>query len=179
MRSARSGCAPVSCSSDAGCDRYAGAATRSNLPLARVADPDLIVVGAGAAGLYATLTAARAGARPVLVSATPLAEAASYWAQGGLAAALAPDDSPDRHCQDTISAGRGLVRPSAARVLVDDAPQTLRDLEELGVHFDADRHGNLALGLEGGHSARRVAHAGGSATGRRATPQLPGLCGPR
>jgi L-aspartate oxidase len=140
-----------------------------------VADPDLIVVGAGAAGLYATLTAARAGARPVLVSATPLAEAASYWAQGGLAAALAPDDSPDRHCQDTISAGRGLVRPSAARVLVDDAPQALRDLEELGVHFDADRHGNLALGLEGGHSARRVAHAGGSATGRRVTRELSAL----
>ena len=140
-----------------------------------MADPDLIVVGAGAAGLYATLTAARAGARPMLVSATPLAEAASYWAQGGLAAALASDDSPDRHCQDTIAAGRGLVRPSAARVLVDDAPQALRDLEELGVHFDADRHGNLALGLEGGHSARRVAHAGGSATGRRVTRELSAL----
>jgi L-aspartate oxidase len=140
-----------------------------------VADPDLIVVGAGAAGLHATLTAARAGARPVLVSATPLAEAASYWAQGGLAAALAPPDSPDRHRQDTIAAGRGLVRPSAARVLVDDAPQALRDLEDLGVHFDADRHGNLALGLEGGHSARRVAHAGGSATGRRVTRELSAL----
>ena len=140
-----------------------------------MADPDLIVVGAGAAGLHATLTAARAGARPVLVSATPLAEAASYWAQGGLAAALAPTDSPDRHRQDTIATGRGLVRPSAARVLVDDAPQALRDLEDLGVHFDADRHGNLALGLEGGHSARRVAHAGGSATGRRVTRELSAL----
>ena len=140
-----------------------------------MADPDLIVVGAGAAGLYATLTAARAGARTMLVSATPLAEAASYWAQGGLAAALAPDDSPQRHLDDTITAGRGAARPSAARVLVDEAPNALRDLEALGVHFDADRHGNLALGLEGGHSVRRVAHAGGSATGRRLTRELSAL----
>jgi L-aspartate oxidase len=140
-----------------------------------LADPDLIVVGAGAAGLYATLTAARAGARTMLVSATPLAEAASYWAQGGLAAAIASDDSPQRHLEDTITAGRGAVRPSAARVLVDEAPNALRDLEGLGVHFDADRHGNLALGLEGGHSVRRVAHAGGSATGRRVTRELSAL----
>jgi L-aspartate oxidase len=137
-----------------------------------LADPDVIVVGAGAAGLYATLSAARAGARPVLVSATPLAESASYWAQGGLAAATAADDSPERHLEDTIQAGRGAVRPSAARVLTDEAPDALRDLEALGVHFDADRHGNLVLGLEGGHSARRVAHAGGSATGRRVTREL-------
>jgi L-aspartate oxidase len=137
-----------------------------------LADPDVIVVGAGAAGLYATLSAARAGARPVLVSATPLAESASYWAQGGLAAATAADDSPERHLEDTIQAGRGAVRPSAARVLTDEAPDALRELEALGVHFDADRHGNLVLGLEGGHSARRVAHAGGSATGRRVTREL-------
>jgi L-aspartate oxidase len=140
-----------------------------------LADPDLIVVGAGAAGLCATLTAARAGARPVLVSATPLAESASYWAQGGLAAAIAPPDTPERHLEDTVAAGRGLVRPSAARVLVDEAPRALSDLEALGVRFDADRHGNLALGLEGGHSARRVAHAGGSATGRRVTRELSAL----
>jgi len=143
--------------------------------LGRLADPDLIVVGAGAAGLYATLTAARAGARPVLVSATPLAESASYWAQGGLAAATALDDSPQRHLDDTVRAGRGAVRPSAARVLTDEAPNALHDLESLGVHFDADRDGNLALGLEGGHSARRVAHAGGSATGRRVTRELSAL----
>ena len=140
-----------------------------------MADPDVIVVGAGAAGLYATLSAARAGARPVLVSATPLAESASYWAQGGLAAATAADDSPERHLEDTIQAGRGAVRPSAAHVLTDEAPDALRDLEALGVHFDADRHGNLVLGLEGGHSARRVAHAGGSATGRRVTRELSAL----
>jgi L-aspartate oxidase len=134
--------------------------------------PDLVVVGAGAAGLYAALCAAGEGARVTLVSARPLAETASYWAQGGLAAALAADDSPELHLQDTIDAGRGLVRRSAAEVLCAEAPARFHDLEALGVRFDGDRHGNLALGLEGGHGRRRVAHAGGSATGRRILRQL-------
>jgi L-aspartate oxidase len=133
---------------------------------------DLIVVGAGAAGLYASLTGAREGARVLLISARPLAETASYWAQGGLAAALAPDDSPEQHELDTLDAGRGIVRRSAARVLCAEAPERFRDLESLGVRFDADGDGKLALGLEGGHSRRRVAHAGGSATGRRILREL-------
>jgi L-aspartate oxidase len=65
------------------------------------ADPDLIVVGAGAAGLFAALTAAQEGGSVTLVSARPLAETASYWAQGGIAAALGPGDSPERHLEDT------------------------------------------------------------------------------
>jgi len=138
----------------------------------RTLDADVAVVGAGAAGLYAALSAARAGGRVVLVSATPLAESASYWAQGGLAAALATGDSPAKHLADTVSAGRGAVRASAARVLAEEAPAVVEDLQELGVHFDADRRGRLALGLEGGHSCRRVVHAGGSATGRRITREL-------
>ncbi len=133
---------------------------------------DLVVVGAGAAGLFAALCAVEEGARVTLVSARPLAETASYWAQGGLAAALSVDDSPERHLEDTLEAGRRLVRRSAAEVLCAEAPARFRDLEALGVRFDADREGNLALGLEGGHSARRVAHAGGSATGRRILRQL-------
>jgi L-aspartate oxidase len=135
-------------------------------------DADVVVLGAGAAGLYAALTAAREGGRVVLVSATPLAETASYWAQGGLAAALAVDDSPERHLADTQTAGRGLVRTAAAELLCRDAPARVRDLERFGVHFDADRFGRLALGLEGGHSVRRVVHAGGSATGRRVVREL-------
>jgi L-aspartate oxidase len=135
-------------------------------------EADLAVVGAGAAGLYAAYTGAQRGARVALVSATPLARTASYWAQGGLAAALAVDDSPDLHREDTERAGRGLVRSSAASVLCREAPRTVGELERLGVHFDADRRGNLALGLEGGHSRRRVVHAGGSATGRRVVRQL-------
>jgi L-aspartate oxidase len=144
------------------------------MPRERI-EAEIAVVGAGAAGLYAALTAARDGARVALVSATPLARTASYWAQGGLAAALAVDDSPDLHRRDTERAGRGLVRRSAAAVLCREAPRTVADLERLGVRFDADRHGNLALGLEGGHSRRRVVHAGGSATGRRVVRQLSAL----
>jgi L-aspartate oxidase len=135
-------------------------------------EADVAIVGAGAAGLFAALCAAAEGARVVLVSAKPLAESASYWAQGGLAAALGDDDSPDLHLADTLTAGRGTVRPSAARVLSQEAPDRVRDLERLGVRFDRDRRGGLALGLEGGHKARRVAHAGGSATGRRILRQL-------
>jgi L-aspartate oxidase len=138
-------------------------------------DVDVVVVGAGAAGLYAALCAAREGGSVALLSATALAQTASYWAQGGLAAALAADDSAELHLGDTERAGRGAVRRSAAEVLVKEAPDCVRDLEELGFHFDADRHGRLALGLEGGHSVRRIVHAGGSATGRRLLRELSAL----
>jgi L-aspartate oxidase len=132
----------------------------------------LIVVGAGAAGLYTALCAAREGARVTLVSATPLAGASSYWAQGGLAAALSTQDSPALHLKDTLTAGRDAVRRSAAEVLTREAPAAVEDLASLGVSFDADRRGRLSLGLEGGHSARRIVHAGGAATGRRIIRQL-------
>jgi L-aspartate oxidase len=132
----------------------------------------LVVVGAGAAGLYTALRAAREGAHVTLISATELAQTSSYWAQGGLAAALAAEDSFELHLQDTLAAGRGAVRPSAARVLVEEAPGAVEDLSRLGVNFDADRTGRLALGLEGGHGLRRIVHAGGAATGRRIVRQL-------
>jgi len=135
-------------------------------------DVDVAVVGAGAAGLSAALTAADAGATVAVISATPLAQTASYWAQGGLAAALALDDSPQLHLQDTEIAGRAAVRRSAAEVLTNEAPEMILALQHAGVTFDADRYGNLSLGLEGGHSRRRIVHAGGSATGRRVARQL-------
>jgi L-aspartate oxidase len=144
-------------------------------PKPSITEADLAVVGAGAAGLYTALCGAREGARVVLISATPLAQTASYWAQGGLAAALAADDSPELHLADTERAGRELVRRSAAEILVREAPGCVEDLQALGVRFDADRYGRLALGLEGGHSIRRIVHAGGSATGRRVVRQLSAL----
>ncbi len=146
-----------------------------SLSSARTHVADIAVVGAGAAGLYAALCAAREHASVVLISATPLAQTASYWAQGGLAATLAEDDSFELHLRDTELAGRALVRRSAAETLVREAPERVRDLQALGVRFDADRFGQLALGLEGGHSVRRVVHAGGSATGRRVVRQLSAL----
>src|SRR3954453_4932622 len=117
----------------------------------RRVEPDIVVVGAGAAGLFAALTAAREGARVALVSARPLAETASYWAQGGAAAALAVDDSPELPLQDTRRGGRGRGREAPARVVWEEAADRVRDLQALGVAFAADRHGDLALGLEGGH----------------------------
>ena len=83
---------------------------------------DVAVVGAGAAGLYAALVAADQGASVALVSRSPLAQTASYWAQGGIAAALAPDDSPARHAADTLAAGRDAARESAVRVLCEESP---------------------------------------------------------
>jgi len=135
-------------------------------------EADLVAVGAGAAGLYVAIDAARQGAHVALIAASSLAQTASYWAQGGLAAALAAEDSAEIHFSDTELAGRGLVRRSAAAVLCEEAPSRVHDLERLGVSFDADRHGQLALGLEGGHSVRRIVHAGGSATGRRVVREL-------
>jgi L-aspartate oxidase len=121
------------------------------------------------------LCLARAGGRATLISATPLAGSSSYWAQGGLAAAVSAQDSAEQHLQDTLGAGRGAVRSSAARVLCEEAPAAVADLAGLGVRFDADRHGHLALGLEGGHTVRRIVHAGGAATGRRLIRALSAL----
>src|ERR671914_1714093 len=100
--------------------RDAGTVTRpvvAGEPTGDALRVDVAVVGAGAAGLYAALCAAREGARVALVSRSPLAQSASYWAQGGIAAAIAAEDSPDRHYADTLTAGRGMTRESAARVL--------------------------------------------------------------
>lgn len=133
---------------------------------------DLIVVGGGAAGLYSALLAAKADAKVALICAGHLAQTASYWAQGGLAAALSADDSPERHLADTLSAGRGLVRRSAAEVLCAEAPQQVRALQALGIEFDRNDNGDLELGLEGGHSVRRVVHAHGSATGQQIVKEL-------
>jgi L-aspartate oxidase len=129
-------------------------------------------VGGGAAGLWTALQAAEEGGSVCLVSRTPLSQSASFWAQGGLAAALEQGDSPDRHAADTIAAGRGLCRPGAVRVLVEEAPRAVRELIERGVVFDLDADGDLALGLEGGHTRRRIVHAGGSQTGHEITSKL-------
>ena len=121
---------------------------------------DLVVVGGGVAGLYAALCAA-VEADVVLLSKGPLLSSTSFLAQGGVAAAVGEDDDPSLHAEDTLAAGRGLCRPSAVRALTDEAPARVADLVELGVPFDA------GLGLEGGHSRRRVVHADGAATGAR------------
>jgi L-aspartate oxidase len=133
---------------------------------------DVAVVGGGAAGLWTALRAAEEGASVCLISRKPLSESASFWAQGGLAAALEPGDSPAQHAEDTIAAGRGACRPSAVRTLVEEAPVAVQELRARGVRFDRTAHDELELGLEGGHTRRRIVHARGSETGREITGRL-------
>ena len=121
---------------------------------------DLLVVGGGVAGLFAALCAASDGDVLVLAKGSLLASTSSL-AQGGIAAAVGADDSATLHAEDTLRTGRGLSRPSAVTALAGEASARIRDLVELGVEFDD------GLGLEGGHSRRRVVHAGGAATGDR------------
>lgn len=149
--------------------------TVSRSELAAELAADVLVVGAGLAGLFAALAAAREGGRVIVLSSTKLDQSASWRAQGGIAAALADDDSPELHVRDTLAAGRGACRESAVAALAREAPLRVLELMELGVTFDRARDGSLALGLEGGHSRRRIVHSGGSATGRRVTRRLSAL----
>lgn len=124
---------------------------------------DYIIIGSGIAGLFTALRASRYGKVLVLTKAA-LEESNTRYAQGGIAAAISPADSPQMHYEDTIAAGAGLCDGPAVEVLTREAPGRIRDLLALNVPFD--REGNeLALGLEGAHRARRVLHAGGDATG--------------
>lgn len=125
---------------------------------------DFLVVGSGLAGLYASLYASKFGKVALLTKST-LEESNSYWAQGGIAAALDPEDSPLFHFEDTIKAGRGLCNEEAVRILVQEGRDRVRHLIAQGMKFDSGESG-LELGLEGGHSKRRVLHAGGSSTGK-------------
>lgn len=136
---------------------------------------DVVVVGGGAAGLYSALTAADAGSTVAVVSRKPLSESSSFWAQGGLAAAIGDDDSTQLHVQDTLAAGRHSCRRTAAELLARDAPGVVWELERRGVEFDREPDGSLSLALEGGHTRRRVVHAGGAGTGRRITERLAAL----
>jgi L-aspartate oxidase len=121
---------------------------------------DLVVVGAGVAGLSAALAAANAGATVLVLAKASHTRSNSYAAQGGVAAAVGRDDDPALHAADTISAGRGLCRPGAVELLTAEAPARIAELRRLGVAFDD------GLGREGGHSRDRVVHAGGADTGR-------------
>lgn len=125
-----------------------------------------LVLGTGLAGLYAALRAAEGG-DVALVTRGSLTESASFWAQGGVAAAVGLDDTAVLHEADTLRVGRGLCRVSAVELLTEEAPRHLRRLRELGVDFDRAGEGlGLQLALEAGHSRRRIAHAGGGGTGR-------------
>ena len=125
---------------------------------------DVVVVGSGIAGLTVALHAARSGS-VLLVTKVHVDDGSTRWAQGGVAAALSPEDSPEDHLQDTLVAGVGLCDVDAVRVLCTEGPGRLRELVALGAAFDRDPSGELSLTREGGHHRDRIVHAGGDATG--------------
>lgn len=134
---------------------------------------DYIVIGSGIAGLFTAIHAREHGT-VLLITKGNLEDNNSRWAQGGIAAAVGPDDSPEVHMEDTLQAGAGLCDPEAVRVLVTEGPQRIADLIRLGVAFDT-LHGEIALAREGAHSRARVLHAGGDATGAYMEMTLAGV----
>lgn len=127
---------------------------------------DLLIIGSGVAGLSAAVVAAAAGLRVGVLTKDGLSDGTTRWAQGGVAAALSPtDDSVEAHFADTLAAGGDLCDPDAVRVLVSEGPARIDALVAIGAVFDTEPDGGYAFAREGGHSAARVIHAGGSATG--------------
>ncbi len=137
------------------------------------AQTEILIIGAGLAGLFLALKLAPRAC--TIVTPAPLGQAASSaWAQGGLAAALDPEDSPEEHAADTVSAGAGLVDPAIALLIASEGPARIRDLLELGVPFDRTPEGALALSLEAAHSRPRVARVAGDLAGRAIMDALTG-----
>ncbi|MFD4026324.1 L-aspartate oxidase [Streptomyces sp. NPDC058576] len=128
-------------------------------------DADVVVVGSGVAGLTTALRCAAAGLDTVVVTKARLDDGSTRWAQGGIAAALGEGDTPEQHLDDTLVAGAGLCDEEAVRTLVTEGPDAVRRLITTGAHFDTTDSGDIALTREGGHHRRRIAHAGGDATG--------------
>ena len=126
---------------------------------------DVVVVGSGIAGLTCALRLRERVDRVLLVTKTVLSAGSTQWAQGGIAAALHPEDTPQEHLDDTLVAGVGLCDPEAVRILVTEGPDRVRELVALGAEFDRDAGGEIKLTREGGHHRDRIAHAGGDATG--------------
>ena len=125
---------------------------------------DVVVIGTGVAGLAAALAAHRRGSRTVVLSKAT--ETATFYAQGGIAVVLPfTDDTVEAHVRDTVIAGAGLCDEDAVRSIVADGYQAVADLIADGARFDESAPGQWALTREGGHSRRRIMHAGGDATG--------------
>lgn len=135
-------------------------------------EADVVVVGSGVAGLTAALELRTRVPKVLLVTKGPLASGSTVWAQGGIAAALAPTDSPAAHLADTLVAGAGLCDSRAVEVLVTEGPQRVRELMARGAQFDLAASGDVALTREGGHHADRIVHAGGDATGAEVSRAL-------
>ncbi|WP_062296309.1 L-aspartate oxidase [Demequina maris] len=128
-------------------------------------ETDVIVVGSGIAGLTTALDLRERVDRVLVVTKGELSSGSTVWAQGGIAAALDPEDTPEEHLEDTLVAGVGLCSEEAVRVLVTEGPHSVRKLLRRGAQFDTGPDGGLTLTREGGHHRDRIVHAGGDATG--------------
>jgi L-aspartate oxidase len=126
---------------------------------------DVVIVGSGIAGLTAALRLRGRVDKILVVTKDVLNAGSTQWAQGGIAAALGPGDTPEQHEADTLVAGAGACDRDAVRVLVNEGPEAVRELIALGTNFDHTADGELSLTREGGHHRDRIAHAGGDATG--------------
>ncbi|MEG3628405.1 L-aspartate oxidase [Streptomyces poriticola] len=145
-------------------------------------EAEVVVVGSGVAGLTAALRCEAAGLHTVVVTKARLDDGSTRWAQGGIAAALGEGDTPEQHLDDTLVAGAGLCDEEAVRILVTEGPDAVRRLIATGAQFDESTEGGLELTREGGHHRRRIAHAGGDATGAeisRALVEAVRACGIR
>ena len=131
---------------------------------------DVLVLGGGIAGLTAAIGAARRW-RVGLLTKSTFDDTTTFLAQGGIAAAIGPSDSPDLHLTDTVQAGAGLCDEEAVRVLVHEGPERVRELMEICPRFDKV-DGQIVLGREGAHSLPRIVHAGGDATGSEVSSAL-------
>ena len=133
---------------------------------------DVIVIGSGVAGLTTALNVRSHGLSVLLVTKARIDEGSTKWAQGGIAAALGPGDTPDQHKKDTLAAGAGLCDLAAVDVLVSEGPEAVRKLIARGAVFDKSETGEIALTREGGHLRNRILHAGGDATGAEVSRAL-------
>lgn len=133
----------------------------------QVIEFDTVVIGSGLAGLTAAYYSSKFGS-VAIVTKSELDTSNSYYAQGGIAAAISRDDSTDQHFQDTLVTGRGICDEDAVRILVNEGKERVEELIDMGMPFDRE-NGEIVLGLEGGHSKRRILHAGGDATGKELT----------
>lgn len=146
-------------------------AFNDNIQITEKQKADVLIVGAGIAGLYTALHIAPE--KSVLVLSKESIEISnSYLAQGGIAAAILPDDQAAAHVEDTLVAGAGLCDRKAVEVLCAEGPDDIRHLVELHVPFDLNAYGDLSVGREGGHHKNRIVHAGGDATGRETVKTL-------
>jgi L-aspartate oxidase len=135
---------------------------------------DVLVIGGGVAGLRAAIAASKEGADVLVLTKDTISQSNTWYAQGGIAAVLQPEDSIELHEKDTIACGAGLCDEKAVHIVIEEGPQRVLELLSWGAHFDK-QPGNaheLSFGLEGGHSFARIVHAYGDATGKELAQTL-------